>query len=199
MKNNHTIKKGKHNTSSLWKNIITYIPYKDKSKSKTNTYIFKFDSSVEYCKNDELGVDCNDWNKLLGRSYFPLWNAQKNSEMLAFRHTSSKGVEVTPYLHDKTGERHYAEYHPFKIKINTYYKAVLKNDTIRIYELKNVLETPNGIEYDSFLNTKEKIVSIIWYIRDINIKRTKWRRQINSWFGGNRKASQDINYFLIKV
>lgn len=186
------IKKGRHYSTPLLANATRYL---SKSKAKdVQSYVFMLDDSCEYCKNNELGGDCKDWNKLLGMSFSPRWNARKNSVMLAWRHTSGSGLEVQPYLHGWKGVPQYEDYISFQIKKNVYYLVEISRDAIFLSQITDIIFDKETGGYDYSIPELP-----IWHWSLTNkkdFKSSKRFRQINTWFGGNRKAPQNITIQL---
>lgn len=190
------IKKGRHYSTPLLVNATRYL-----SSTKTKdvqSYVFMLDDSCEYCKNNELGGDCKDWNKLLGMSFSPRWNARKNSVMLAWRHTSGGGLEVQPYLHNSEGKAIYKDFRPLQIKKDIYYLVKILTHRIVVQELLSWASvnrrTGELSSYPSIENINGDRID--WNINNLEVKESKRFRQINTWFGGNRKAPQNITIQL---
>jgi hypothetical protein len=199
MKITHTI--NWHINKHLLHQAKTFITPHWAPKDATYEYIVKFNKSCLYCDSEvnqkRMGDDCKDWNKLCGISYRPYLGARKNSVMVGWRHLpETQRIEVQPYLHHwKTGEPIYKDFQPRSLKLNTYYKITLSYDHITIQELKVTTEPSpqNGwkLEYEP---SPEGVISAWGFVGAI--KPTRIRRQINSYFGGNQTAPQDITFEL---
>lgn len=107
-----------HINRNILRQALNLIPWF--SNKSTYRYEFEFTESCKYCESElnqlVMGDDCKDWSKLLGISFFPTWNAQKNSVMLAWRHHPEEGLQVQPYLHTYKGNSVYDKYTPMNVK-----------------------------------------------------------------------------------
>lgn len=169
-------------------------------------YFFKLTESCEYCTELNhiiMGDDCKDWSKLFGTSYFPTLNAQKNSIMGAWRHHPEEGLQFQPYLHDRAGNSIYKEFEPLNIKKDQYYSVfVMPSEGIEDKVAMQIMAV--DVELDSKGKIKKysdrhDIGFKIWVLDTSKLKLTNLRRQINSWFGGNRPAPQNITFDLDRI
>jgi hypothetical protein len=188
-----------HITSDLIGQAYRFLVPHTAKKDGYYTYIVRFNKSCLYCDSElnqiRMGEDCKDWNKLLGISYKPYLNARKNSVMVGWRHLpNTQRIEVQPYLHHhKTGDKVHEPFKPKSLKLNTFYKIRLGPESISIVELK-VTKMPthsNGYTFEY----EEKAEMAAWLFRGV-VRPSRFRRQINSYFGGNQTAPQTITFDL---
>jgi len=163
-------------------------------------YIVKFNKSCLYCESElnqqVMGDDCKDWNKLCGISYKPYLNAKKNSVMIGWRHLpNTQRIEVQPYLHHhKTGDKVHEPFKPKALKLNTYYKFKVSPSSVECVELR-VLKQPSSSNGWKFETKELPETTSAWFFKGV-LKPSRIRRQINSYFGGNKPAPQTITFDL---
>jgi hypothetical protein len=135
-----------------------------------------------------MGDDCKDWSKLLGLSFFPAIFARRNSIMLGWRHNPETDyLEVTPYGHLSNGEAKYVNEVAIDVvpDIDYILEIDLEKKTMAIYkESEEPLEGHFGATF------------VRWRLLNYYTKATWVRRQINSWFGGNKVTPQTFELYI---
>ena len=166
------------------------------SRKKVYKYKFKFTESCKYCESElnqaVMGDDCKDWNKLLGISFFPAWNARRNSVMLGWRHTPENGIEVQPYLHALNGDNIYKLYQSLTLEIDIDYIVEINLNTHKLKVYREDQKPLPGLLGATFVRWDLKFWGKVF-------KPTWIRRQINSWFGGNQTAPQTMSLYVKRL
>ncbi len=134
-------------------------------------YELSINSSYDLKSEDQL-----DWNKLIGVKQNYL-DPMKNSVMLAWRWNVEKQVNELAWYWHTDYERHWSEVIA-EVKLKEKFTLIMKT-TNREVIFNLVTKNKSSQKILSYSNS-------IWYL-------------INSWFGGNRTASQTINISFNKV
>ena len=187
----HTIKKGNHYSSRSLVKLFNFFRLRRSTRPITESFFFKLDQTAHYCEEDILKGDCKDWNKLVGVSYSPKWDSMKNSVMLGWRHTSKGGIEIQPYFHDNDGKAIHDIFTPLSIKAGEEYLVALSYDSLSLTPLIDITVDPHTLQKEWKLDYSN---TIKYHFQ--GVKKSKWYRVINTYFGGNRKAPQNIDIQL---
>lgn len=148
-------------------------------------YEWQFTAESRY---DLLGVDQQDWNKLTGIS-FNLFNSRKWSFMVAWRYdVAVDSFELTPYYHlesnrysvdwgDPEGNEIW-QGQPFRVGVDEIFSTRISIDE----------QGSNGwVRLQLITETTSR--SHEWNFGEVV---SGSRREINTWFGGNREAPSDL-------
>lgn len=169
---NYKVKKGCH---KFWPEKGLGL-LKFRKRPKYIVYEVYFPESAMYIHGDN---DQFDWNKGGGFSFDPFTN-HKNSFMWAWRfNPSTLEFEVTHYVHD--GDKIYKGDDKF-LSVSPGKKLLI---TIDVYE--------NKYSY-WFMSGNNLEVNIVEH----NNRQRRCAREINPWFGGNKKAPSALSFWMKK-
>lgn len=174
------VKKGNHAYSPVVIRPLTF----NKNTYYTVSVAARFDRSSAV--DVQPGND-DQFNKLCGIA-FNLLNPTRNSVMCGWRYNpTSKKFELTPYWHDKTGKNHFFTKDLYEVGVDElfYIDFIITENA----EVQVAFERERSIanEYND-------------YVLFDNLKPgpepTKLARHINSWFGGQIAAPQDMQHYV---
>ncbi len=148
---------------------------KVRNKPEKVTWRCKFGANTNYDLKD---VDQLDWNKLLGL-YYNLLNTMADTVMVGWRYNKEMDlIEMNAYYHVDKG-RDYTETLMTVKREEEFLVTILVDYNKKTYTV--ILERPRDGKkvQDSFVFNHNR----------------KLAMDINTWFGGNEKAPQEIHIF----
>lgn len=162
------IPKGKHAAKPYW---FSY----GKRKQLSMQFLF-----TDYARYQLPGPDQMDWNKLCGISFCPLTN-HRNSAMVSWRYNLEADLFELGFYHHVNGRR--------VIKRNASGEVWARCKVAGMLKIRFVIDHLLG----QVLTTIETQESVVSDLTEISTKRRS--RVINTWFGGNNPAPNDIHIF----
>lgn len=173
------VKKGNHAYSPVVIRPLTF---------KKNTYYTvpvaaRFDKS---CAVDVSQGNDDQFNKLCGVA-FNLLNPTRNSVMCGWRYNPTiNKFELTPYWHDETGKNHFFTENLFTVDVDElFFVDFIITEDAKV-KVAFERERTNNLVYNYYTE----------YTLSNSPVPKKLARHINSWFGGQLPAPQDMSKYV---
>ena len=153
--------------------------------------------------------DQADWNKLIGQTWKPFLNAQKNTAMIGWRYfdESNNGenqLQLTPYYHDTLGNNYHGDYpsdlYPvpvLDIEIDKPYYIIYRLGKGGTKKFEVFMTEALGSEcFDPLLqHTIQPYDNVPEFnSAHIDLDSDSNSRQVNAWFGGSCKAPNEVTF-----
>ncbi len=147
-------------------------------KITERSYRYYFDEAAKY---DLKGEDQFDWNKLFGIS-FHIFTSHRNSVMIGWRYNIDRDhFEFNSYCHIDG--------------------SVRRSSTLFVLETSGAIDLKIRIEGESvfltFSNPDRPSHGILTHRVDFPGKLNRRRRNIEAWFGGNKKPGKKVCFTRI--
>lgn len=204
--------KANSHTSTFWPNI-RIAKKKYYRKHLLISYVVRFTKNSIY---SQLSGE-QDWNKLCGISFSPIFKKKRNMAMVGWRYNhDTQTFQLTPYLHDNTGMT-YGKFGELPV-LDVPSDTMVYIDFYVDYDSKQVIievKKDHELIYNPYTKeinpVKDDIHHVInpangmdWYTKSTGfmiksnylVRPTRIYRTINPYFGGTYPPKETISFYL---